>query len=457
MKKGMLLNEMKVRNIANVLLSRSSVINKTLVLFVLSLVFSISASADVVTVNVETAGTLATKIADADKYVITDLKVTGSLNGTDIRFLREMMGRDVDNKKTDGKLTSLDLSEARIVSGGDYYTSNNYCTTDDDVIGNYMFSSMDNVKTVILPKTTIKIGTNAFDGCTVLGDVTIPDGVTSIEDYAFQGCGGITKVELPSKLTNLGLGVYSTCPNLKTAVLPKSITNVNGFVFYQCDNLVSVELGDSVDSIGMYTFAYCGKLKNISIPTKVKYIGEAAFSSCKSIKSLNMPSPLTEISSALFCYCDSLQGVTIPDGVTTIGGSAFAGCPAITTINVPSSVQSIGDYAFYGCTALTSIMAIPNVPPTCGEECFTDVDQSKCIIWVTKGNIDTYKQADTWKDFTNIYEIGHGPSDGINSTNTNESKEVARYNAEGKLLTVPTKGLNIIKMSDGTVKKIVNK
>lgn len=45
-----------------------------------------------VVVNVEEPGTLPNKISNADKDRITDLKIIGELNGTDVRFVREMAG-----------------------------------------------------------------------------------------------------------------------------------------------------------------------------------------------------------------------------------------------------------------------------------------------------------------------------------------------------------------------------
>ena len=66
------------------------------------------------------AGKLATHIPEAKKYQITELKVTGEINGTDILLLRQMAGKGLqESDKTEGKLTSLDLSEVRIVEDGD--------------------------------------------------------------------------------------------------------------------------------------------------------------------------------------------------------------------------------------------------------------------------------------------------------------------------------------------------
>ena len=75
-----------------------------------------------VTIHVETAGTLPTLIAENQKYEITDLTLTGNLNGTDIRLIREMTG-------TGGKLAILNLEEANIVAGGDSYYEDYYTIT----------------------------------------------------------------------------------------------------------------------------------------------------------------------------------------------------------------------------------------------------------------------------------------------------------------------------------------
>ena len=45
-------------------------------------------------VSVHTPGSLPTLIGERQKYKLTSLAVEGALNGTDLRFLREMAGSD---------------------------------------------------------------------------------------------------------------------------------------------------------------------------------------------------------------------------------------------------------------------------------------------------------------------------------------------------------------------------
>lgn len=50
-----------------------------------------------------------------------------------------------------------------------------------------------------------------------------------------------------------------------------------------------------------------------------------------------------------------------------------------------------------------------------------------------------------------------GSATGISNAKASDAVEVARYTIDGKLLAAPAKGINIIKMSDGTTRKVVVK
>ena len=71
------------------------------------------------TVDVAEAGTLANYISDSEKYTLTELTVTGYLNSTDFKLLRDMAGNNYLGEETAGKLLKLDLDGATIVKGGE--------------------------------------------------------------------------------------------------------------------------------------------------------------------------------------------------------------------------------------------------------------------------------------------------------------------------------------------------
>lgn len=67
------------------------------------------------------------------------------------------------------------------------------------------------------------------------------------------------------------------------------------------------------------------------------------------------------------------------------------------------------------------------------------------------GTRDDYRLSD-FGYFENIIEF---EATGIDKTTTStDVEEVVRYSVNGQRLSAPTKGLNIVKYSDGSVKKV---
>ena len=75
-------------------------------------------------------------------------------------------------------------------------------------------------------------------------------------------------------------------------------------------------------------------------------------------------------------------------------------------------------------------------------------------LYVPKGTIDKYKSTEGWKDFVFIEE---GLPTEIRDVVGNKTTENRRYTINGEIITTPQKGINIIKMSDGTTKKVLVK
>ena len=154
-----------------------------------------------ITLKLDEAGTLPDRIGENQKYLITNLKIVGKINGTDLKFIREMAGRDFNGGKTDGKLSILDLSDAKIVEGGSPYTWDKYGDK---------FTSND------------KLGDGAFSGCSGLTSLTIPSSVTSIGNYAFVGCSGLISIyAYMEKIPEFGYNVFNCNAKNCTVYVPK--------------------------------------------------------------------------------------------------------------------------------------------------------------------------------------------------------------------------------------------
>ena len=362
-----------------------------------------------ITIKLDEAGTLPNKIGSTKKFQITNLKIIGEINGTDLQMIHEMAGNDgtdMWNSSTNGMLSVLDLSDAKIVKGGDYYfhSGNYFCYTSNDKIGDY-----------------------AFFGCSRLTSLTLPPGVTEIGDYAFCGSG----------LTSL--------------TLPSSVTKIGDYAFRDCSGLTSLTLPSDVTEIGNAAFEGCSGLASLTLPSGVTKISYSAFFHCSGLTSLTLPSGVTEICNAAFEGCSGLTSLTLPSGVTKIGSSAFAFCSGLTSLTLPSGVTKIDDYAFAYCRGLTSIYVYTEKLPETGTKVFDSCDAKKCTVYVPKGTYDDYWLSE-FGYFENIVEF---EATGINNVVTsNDAKELSRYSVNGQRLSAPTKGLNIVKYGDGSVKKV---
>ena len=165
-----------------------------------------------ITLHVESPGNLENQIGWTKAQLITNLTLTGDLNGTDINYLRCMAGRTSSNVGIGGNLYYLDLSGANIVEGGKEYFNWNgrYDRTTDNSVGDYMFHQCTLVS-VKLPKSTKYIGSNAFSGCKNLEEVDIPDGVELIDGLAFYDCGKLSSITIPNSVTTLEGMAFANC------------------------------------------------------------------------------------------------------------------------------------------------------------------------------------------------------------------------------------------------------
>lgn len=227
------------------------------------------------TLHVERAGTLPALIKASDKELINTLTVTGNINGTDIKYIREMGGRSSAGEATNGVLSVLDLSGAHIVEGGDPYliAEGDTCYTENEMLGKNMFSNCEKLVYVTLPKSIIAIGASAFAECSSLKSINIPDGVTFVEENAFGCCTRLASVTIPSSVDFIGKFAFLFCPRLTTVTIQEGVTFIGEGAFENCKGLASITIPSSVAFIGEDAFSGCLKLSSLSIPQGTVLLG----------------------------------------------------------------------------------------------------------------------------------------------------------------------------------------
>ena len=219
-------------------------------------------------VNLTEAGTLNTILDDEKIGTVGTLKITGEINSTDLRQIRRLGGIDENGEKTDGYLQVLDLSEARIVSGGEPYLVDNgkQLTTADNELPVKAFYGCKYLQKVILPAglkswgegalglcsqiRELEIGEPAADANYVVednlvwntekteliaalplksGELNVAKGTVALRNCALAGCARLSKVVLPATLTKIGREAMRNCGGLQEIrVVSKTIPVLAG-------------------------------------------------------------------------------------------------------------------------------------------------------------------------------------------------------------------------------------
>ncbi len=241
------------------------------------------------TIKLDRAGTLAAHIVDSLVYSYDTLRVEGEVNGTDLRLMRSMAGRDYNGEKTTGRLRVLDLSDARIVAGGDYYLHAD-------------------------------------------GKELRPTGDGALPERLFYGC-SLKQIYLPDSISHFGEGALSLCTRLDSVLLRPSA---------DADFIVSGQAVYAKDTTRV--IAALPRLADGTVPRSVKVIGDFAYAGNMRITEVVLPATIDTIGREAFNGCNGLSSVrTRSKTPPTLGGAFVFGSPSSNkaTLYVPAGTATL--------------------------------------------------------------------------------------------------------------------
>ena len=188
--------------------------------------------------------------------------------------------------------------------------------------------------------------------------------------------------------------------------------------------------------MGSETFSGCGKLKSIRFEyaTSTLEFGEIHYDTFYITKIADWTNTLERI------FIDR----RLNDKITNLN--------ALKELTLGENLESV-DISIKNSSNLTTIIshaAIPPELPICTNSQYINV-----IVKVPNDAIETYKQAEGWKNFWNIEAIGTSGVQEIQSVT--EKAEIGRYNLLGAPVSENYDGIVIIRYSDGSTKKVMNK
>ena len=389
------------------------------------------------TINVTNAGMLETKIGDK-KGIIEELKVTGPINGNDIKCLKEMAGQY-------GVLSSIDLSEAEIVSGAG---------TTANELPQYAFQTTLALKTIILPKN-----------------------LTVIRDFAFQDS-GIEEFVLPKSVETLGRDIFYYARDLKSLKVESGntkysspndcnaiIENATNTLIIGCEETDMDKIPATVTTLGSMAFSGKPGLKDIKIPNNITKIGWAAFWADIKLTSVKLSAGITDLGESPFGACEDITSIEIdennpkydsrnncnaiietesdkliqgfsttkiPDGVKVIATAAFRSLATLTKIELPASLEEIEPEAFLYCNQLMEVRSNIKKPFAISSMVFSGDNMKSAKLYVPYGTSEAYANTPGWDNFHTIIEMdpveGEYTKNGASVVTTDFGKGYAALN-----------------------------
>ncbi len=339
---------------------------------------------------------------------------------------------------------------------------------------NETYDSRDDCNAVIHTATNTLVSGN--------GMTTIPPSVTAIGDYAFFQCYGLQHIDIPPSVVTIGTNAFSSCIKLQSVYLTDNVKTIGKEAFCS-SGIEKIRLPIGLKRIEMGTFSRCKKLKSIDIPEGVEVIGMddmnyilgqydfPPFYECRSLTTVKFPSTLRIIGPSTFAYCNSLAEIELPDNLELIRHTAFAYATNLTKVKLPSSACAfdLGEEQawshggpFIGCINLNCIIQPAESPQDISPETFLYLSSNPNLIYenatlyVPQNTVNLYKSLSGWKLFKNIQgveDINDIPDDIEGIEPDAAASAVSIHDIQGRSLQAPCKGLNIIKYSDGTVRK----
>lgn len=146
------------------------------------------------------------------------------------------------------------------------------------------------IKSVTIPSSLTKIGSEAFANCKGIESVYITDVAAWCKiDFAEESSN-----PLAASGSNATTKLYVNGKIVTDLVIPEGVTEIKPFAFQNCTQLTSVTIPSTVTTIGDKAFRYCENIKTVNIPNSVKNINDQAFFNCSALTDINFDGTTTE-------------------------------------------------------------------------------------------------------------------------------------------------------------------
>ena len=134
------------------------------------------------------------------------------------------------------------------------------------MVGSVRVWSLRELKDVIIPEGTERIGNHWFYGCDIKS-AEIPASVKCIDASAFYECKNLKRVVLAeeSRLEKIGNRCFASS-GIEEITLPCTVREIGGYAFFACDSLKTIYVEDGCEASFVHT-CVPGPTRIISLST----------------------------------------------------------------------------------------------------------------------------------------------------------------------------------------------
>ena len=316
--------------------------------------------------------------------------------------------------------------------------------------------------------TVSSIGESAFAGCTEMTSVSIPESISSIESTAFEGCTGLQLLDMSecTSLETISANTFNTCTSLEAVNFPSSLITIGDNAFASCNSLLQMSIpcvtppaiegdGNPFEGIDVISCA-------LSIPTEsvnaykasdfwsVFVDGENKKDIQISVVNNEEDDETQEAAGCDIRYKKYTENAPVPLSLNSVKASLADEEAEAYSNEIGKAVTGNGQSVFVGNgDALTFYFT-----PEDGTELDKVIYNGDDVTEQLAGNTFTTPAV---KEVSSLNVLlKKGTLTGVEDTfiETAGVVEESRYDISGRVLNAPVQGLNIVKMSDGTMKKV---